>query len=430
MRIEPARRLSGTVRIPGDKSISHRYGILSAMASGRSIIRNYSSSQDCTTTLNCIRGLGADVEIAGNQVSVTSEGWKELKSATPYLDAGNSGTTIRLLSALLAACPHQVSIAGDESLNRRPMRRIIEPLSLMGGQIKARDGQYPPLEIEGHQLSGIRYSLPVASAQVKSCVLIAGLTARGTTTVVEHTASRDHTERALPHFGVNFAREASELRVEGGQPLSPSSTHIPGDLSSAVYFIAAALLIPGAKVTIPRVGTNPTRSGLLSLLEEAGAPIEKTEWGETNSEPFCTISVGHSEEFLEEFPQEVGGEWIPNLIDEVPILAVIGTRLKQGLRIRDAAELRKKESDRIHSVVSNLRTLGLSVEEFEDGLYIPPGQALQGGTVKSYGDHRIAMSFAIAGLISQRGVDIDNPGCVGISFPEFFSNLSQISSDD
>jgi 3-phosphoshikimate 1-carboxyvinyltransferase len=426
MRVDPVRSLKGSVTVPGDKSISHRYAILAGMASGTSYISNYSSSKDCQSTLTCLQILGVDIQRTGNQVKVTSPGWKELAATSPNLDAGNSGTTIRLLSALLAACPHDVLIFGDSSLNQRPMKRIIAPLNQMGAEIRAREGQFPPLRIRGRDLTGIRYKLPVASAQVKSCVLLAGLTAKGETVVIEETPSRDHTERALPYFRVPFEKKGQQLKVTGGSALEPLRMIIPGDISSAVYFAVAALLVAGAQVEIPGVGINPTRYGLMTLLENSGARLDKEAPNSANSEPICDLSISYSDGFLKKFPREVRGKWIPNVIDEIPILAVLGTRLKHGLTVRDASELRKKESDRIQSIVINLRSLGVDVEEFSDGFHIPPAQSIRGGKVKSFGDHRIAMAFSIAGLISEQGIEIDDPDCVDISFPGFFDTLSSL----
>jgi 3-phosphoshikimate 1-carboxyvinyltransferase len=426
MRVEPIQTLSGIVPIPGDKSISHRYAILAGMASGSSIIDNYSTSRDCHSTLVCLQHMGVNVQQTGDRVEISSAGWKSLSSSSPTLDAGNSGTTIRLLTALLAACPHQVSISGDDSLNQRPMKRIIDPLTRMGAEIEARKGQFPPLKIRGQKLNGISYVLPVASAQVKSCVLIAGLTTGSETVVIEPTPSRDHTERALPHFGAIFEKSGQQLRVKGAVPLEPVAMRVPGDLSSAVYFVVAALLVRDSELEIPGVGINPTRYGLMDLLEKSGAELGKRNFAEVNSEPSCDLLVSRSEPFLEGFPSEIRGELIPNVIDEIPILAVLGTRLRNGLIIRDASELRKKESDRIHSIVTNLRALGVEVEEYEDGFSIPPLQSIRGGKVKTFNDHRIAMAFSIAGLISEQGVEIDYPACADISFPGFFDRLASI----
>lgn len=427
MRIEPAQQLDGEVEVPGDKSISHRYGILGAMASGTTTIRGFSSSKDCWSTLGCIKNLGCSIRKLGSDVEIRSNGWHSVKSPEAPLDAGNSGTTIRLLSALLSSAPISSNIGGDESLNHRPMARIVEPLSRMGARIEAREGKYPPLCIEGTLLSPISYELPVASAQVKSCVLLAGLTADGKTTVTERTQSRDHTERTLPVFGVRFEKTGKQLSVWG--PSEPKGTfvNVPGDMSSAIYFIVAALLIPGSLLRIRNLGVNPTRSGLLTLLRNSGARITLENEREVTAEPWADVVVRYEAGFLETFPTIIERHWIPNLIDEIPILAVLGTRLKDGLQIRNAAELRHKESDRIHSVVKNLGALGIETEEHPDGFSIPPGQSLRGGEIRTYGDHRIAMAFAVAGLLSKEGIQIDEPRCADISFPGFFDILNRVT---
>jgi len=427
MQIEPAQQLEGEIEVPGDKSISHRYGILGAMATGHSSITGFSTSKDCWSTLACVEQLGCSVKKAGDTVEIESDGWRKVKPPEQLLDAGNSGTTIRLLSALLSSASISTTIAGDESLNKRPMARIVDPLTRMGAKIVARDGKFPPLAIDGTPLSPICYELPVASAQVKSCVLLAGLTAKGKTTVIEKSQSRDHTERVLPVFGVRFEKTGTELSVWG--PSEPKGTlvHVPGDISSAIYFIVAALLIPDSQLRINNLGVNPTRSGLLTLLRDSGAQISLENRREVSSEPWADVTVRYDAGFLETFPKRIEGSWIPNLIDEIPILAVLGTRLKNGLQIRDAAELRHKESDRIQSIVQNLDALGIEVEEAPDGFDIPPGQRLRGGRISTFGDHRIAMSFAIAGLISRDGIEIDEPACADISFPGFFELLNLVS---
>ncbi|MGH9340496.1 MAG: 3-phosphoshikimate 1-carboxyvinyltransferase [Acidobacteriota bacterium] len=427
MKLAPVRWLQGEVRVPGDKSISHRYAILGAMASGTTRVWNYSTSQDCRSTLECIRQLGAVVRHRDNVVEIECQGWKHLHKPETALDVGNSGTTIRLLSALLAGHPFSSTIQGDESINRRPMRRIIVPLSQMGAEIEARDQQYPPLTIKGTQLHPISYRLPIASAQVKSCVLLAGLTANGRTTVIEEIPSRDHTERALPFFGARFQRNGPALSVHGGIPLQATEVETPGDFSSAVYFILAGLLVPEGGLQVRNVGMNPSRTGLLKLLEESGASIERTNQRESHAEPVADLNVRFSPEIFERFPREISGEWIPNLIDEIPALAILGTRLARGITVKDAQELRKKESDRIHSIVSNLTSLGIQIEEFEDGFHIPPAQQIRGGRVKTYGDHRIAMSFALASLIAQGPVEMDDPQCCSVSFPDFFERLQSVS---
>ncbi len=423
MKIEPCERLSGIARLPGDKSISHRYAILGGIAQGETLIHGFPASQDCRSTLECLRALGVAVKTDGRRVVLRGAGIDGLKPPDGPLDAGNSGTTMRLLSGVLSALSFSTEIRGDASLNRRPMRRIIDPLTQMGARVAARDDEFPPLQIRGGRLRGIDYTLPVASAQVKSCVLLAGVNASGVTTVRERIPSRDHTERALPEFGVGLERNGLTVAVKGGQQLRGREVRVPGDFSAAAFLIAAALLVTGAELELPEVGINPTRAGLLELLDPGRRAIRISHIANWSGEPVATLRVGHDPKVLDDFPSVVGGAWIPNVIDEIPILAVLGTRLPRGLRVTDAGELRKKESDRIAAVTANMRNLGLKVEEFADGFFVPPGQTLRGGRVETRGDHRIAMAFAIAGLISRDGVELDDPGCCAVSFPGFFEVL-------
>ena len=428
MRIEPVSSFRGEIVLPGDKSISHRYALLGAMAKGTTRISHFSRSQDCQSTLRCLKKLGIGIRQSENELEIQSEGWKRFQKPEELLDAGNSGTTIRLLSALLSASPFVSTIQGDDSLNRRPMERIIRPLTQMGAKIEAVQDDFPPLRISGSQLRGIHYRLPVASAQVKSCVLLAGLMAQGETTAVEEAASRDHTERALPFFEAVFRGENHESTVTGPASLKAVQMEIPGDFSAAVFFIVAGLLVPDAKICLRRVGVNPSRTGLLTLLENAGARVERTNLREFNAEPVCDLKICFSHEPLKRFPAEISGKWLPNMIDEIPVLAILATRLEQGLRVRGGEELRKKESDRIKSIVVNLKNLGVQVEEYPDGFSVPPGQQIQGGRVQTFGDHRIAMAFAVAGLIARRPVELDHPSCVSVSFPEFFEKLRSLSN--
>lgn len=427
MQIKPAAELRGRVDLPGDKSISHRFAILGAMARGRTRITNYSPSEDCRSTLRCVRSLGIEMHSDRDRIEMLSPGWEQLAAPGEKLDAGNSGTTIRLLSGLLAARPFVSRIAGDDSLNRRPMRRIVEPLTRMGATIHCREDEYPPLEIHGAMLNPIRYVLPIASAQVKSCVLLAGLTAPGQTTIVEPAPSRDHTERALHVFGAPVRREGAEVSVRGPVHLYGAVVQVPGDLSSASFLITAALLRPGSTLMLPNIGVNPTRDGYLRLLEEAGAAVHRRKETRVSDEPVCDLEVGGSLDFLDDFPNEIAGRQIPNLIDEIPILAVLGTQLPGGLEVREAAELRKKESDRIDAVVQNLRAAGVAAEEFPDGFKVPYTAKIPGGMIATHGDHRIAMAFAVLGLLSEKGVELDEPDCVNVSFPGFFEILTRLT---
>jgi len=426
MIIRPLRGFSRTLAVPGDKSISHRYALLGGAAAGETVIHNYSSSRDCHSTLSCLEQLGVGVAVEGTEVHLASRGKAGWKQPAEPLDAGNSGTTIRLLSGLLAGCPFPVVISGDESLSQRPMKRIIDPLRKMGAGVESRDAGLPPLRITGGALRPLVYQPSAASAQVKSCVLLAGLSAAGRTTVIESKATRDHTERALPLFGVPVDLEGSALSVTGPAALSGAEVTVPGDMSSAVFFLAAALMIPGASLQIKGVGVNPSRSALLQLVRESGADVAEKETAHSGGEPCSTLDVSYSSRLTKSFPAEIRGNLIPNLIDEIPILAVMSPLLEQGLTVRDAEELRVKECDRIKAVAVNMKSLGIMIEEYRDGFHIPGGQEYTGGAVDSFGDHRIAMAFSIAGLLSRDGIEIRNPECVSVSFPEFFEVLDSL----
>jgi 3-phosphoshikimate 1-carboxyvinyltransferase len=426
-RIDPVRApLKGEVQVPGDKSISHRYALLGGMARGTTRIRNFSSSEDCQATLSCIEALGVGVVRDASQVEISSPGWRRFTAPARALEVQNSGTTIRLLSALLAAGRFSSQVQGDSSLNQRPMKRIMDPLSRMGARIEAREGRFPPLLIQGGRLTGIRYRLPIASAQVKSCVLLAGLMAEGETEVEETGPSRDHTERALPFFGAALMQNGARLRVRGGARLRGVDFRIPGDFSSALFFLVASLLVPGSRIALKGVGVNPTRAGFLSLLEEAGIRVESSNATESNGEPVCDLQIRADSQVRKQFPNEISGDWVAQLIDEIPALAILGTRLERGFKVRDAQELRHKESDRIRSVVVNLRRLGVDVRELPDGFVIPPGSRIRGGRVRTFGDHRIAMAFALAGLVAESPVELDRPECVAVSYPDFFRHLEGV----
>ncbi len=426
-RIDPVQApLKGEVQVPGDKSISHRYALLAGMARGTTRIRNFSSSEDCQATLSCIEALGVGVVRDASQVEISSPGWRRFTAPARALEVQNSGTTIRLLSALLAAGRFSSQVQGDSSLNQRPMKRIMDPLSRMGARIEAREGRFPPLLIQGGRLTGIRYRLPIASAQVKSCVLLAGLMAEGETEVEETGPSRDHTERALPFFGAALMQNGARLRVRGGARLRGVDFRIPGDFSSALFFLVASLLVPGSRIALKGVGVNPTRAGFLPLLETAGIRVERSNATENNGEPACDLQIRPDSQVRKQFPNEISGDWVARLIDEIPALAILGTSLERGFTVRDAQELRHKESDRIRSVVVNLRRLGVDVRELPDGFVIPPGSRIRGGEVRTFGDHRIAMAFALAGLVAESPVELDRPECVAVSYPDFFRHLEGV----
>ncbi len=422
-KIIPVSRLNGAVRLPGDKSISHRYAMLAALAEGTSQIRNYSTGADCRSTLTCLEALGAGVRTEDGGVLVEGHGLAGFAEPAGMLDAGNSGSTLRMLSGLLAGQPFLSRISGDESLSRRPMQRIMLPLRQMGARIEAREGRFPPLEISGGALSPVDYSLPVASAQVKTCILFAGLYAEGRTTVREPVATRDHTEIALREFGAEIDKRGGTVVIQGRPHLKAQQLWAPGDLSSAAFFLVAALIVPNSEVLIQGVGLNPTRSALLDFLISMGAGIRVENLTQRHGEPAGDIRVKHS-------PIQGGvieKAMTAALIDEIPALAVLGAASEEGLRVRDAAELRVKETDRIATVAENLKRMGVKVEVFEDGFFVPGKQRFQAATLDSFGDHRIAMAFAVAALKADGACTIQDAQAACVSFPEFFDILHQLT---
>ena len=428
--IHPAKYLTGGLDLPGDKSVSHRYAMLAALAEGTSELRHFSAAADCHSTLGCMSALGAEVKIEKDTVRITGRGLRGLKSSWRALDAGNSGTTMRLLSGILAGQPFSSKLTGDESLQKRPMKRIIGPLREMGADIRARDGNFAPLEIRGAKLKAIDYKMPMASAQVKSAVLLAGLFADGMTSVTEPARTRDHTELALEEFGVSLDKEGRTIRIRGladanGSKLVAQSLDVPGDLSSAVFFIAAASLLPDSNVLLHNVGLNPTRTAILDVFASMGAAIQILPPKVAHGEIVGDLSVkGASLKGC-----VIAGEQIPLVIDELPMLAALGPFTEEGIEIRDAAELRVKESDRIAALVENLRRMGASVEERPDGLKVQGRSAgkLRGAEIEPRGDHRIAMAFAVAGLAAEGNTVIRDADCAGVSFPAFFQELNRLS---
>ena len=422
--IRPATGIEGAVSLPGDKSISHRYAMLSGLAEGRAVLTNYSTGADCESTLGCMRSLGVSCERSGTRVEITGVGADGLQPPASPLDAGNSGTTMRLLSGILAGQPFASQIQGDDSLSKRPMNRILAPLQSMGARTAARDGEYPPLRIEGGALRPIRYVLPVASAQVKSAVLLAGLHAPGVTTVVEPVETRDHSEIALRRLGADVNVEGHEISVRGFPRLVARDMRIPSDLSSAVFFIAAALLLPGSRLRIEGVGLNPTRTAVLSVLRRMGAGIEVHPDPDEGGEPVGTLEI-RGEGPLR--GGEIGGATVAGVIDEIPMLAVLGAVSEKGLQIRDAGELRVKETDRIATVVKNLCAMGVRVEEYAAGMDIEGGSRLRPGALDSCGDHRIAMAFTVAALAADGESSLSGAEAASVSFPEFYDMLAGIT---
>jgi 3-phosphoshikimate 1-carboxyvinyltransferase len=422
-RIVPASAVSGEVELPGDKSISHRYGMLAAIAEGTTKIVNYSSGGDCQSTLACVRALGAAAETRDGVLCIQGCGLDGLRKPAEMLDAGNSGSTIRMLSGILAAQPFASSIGGDDSLSRRPMGRIMAPLAQMGASIEARENRFPPLTIRGTKLHPIEYTLPVASAQVKSCVLLAGLYAEGKTTVHEPVRTRDHTELALREMGADVEVRGRSITVTGRPHLIGRELRVPGDLSSAAFFLVAALIVRESALTIVNVGLNPTRTALLDFLAEMGAQIKILDIEATGGELIGNVLVRKS---------RIRGGVLEKartaaLIDEIPVLAVLGAASEEGLIVRDAAELRVKETDRIATIADNFRRMGLAIEVSEDGFEIPGRQQFRAAELDSFGDHRIAMAFSVAALIADGPCTMEGAEAAEVSFPQFFDTLHRVA---
>ena len=423
--VHPARALHGVVRIPGDKSISHRYAMLAAIARGTSRFHNFSAARDCASTLACIQQLGAAHRRAGDgAIEVTGVG-ETLHAPGVPLDCGNSGSTMRMLGGILAGQPFMCELFGDESLSRRPMARIIKPLSEMGAKISSSDSGRPPLKIQGGHLKAIHYKPEVASAQVKSCILFAGLFANGETTVEEPIRTRDHGELALRAFGADVDHHANIATIRGGQPLSAIEAHIPGDLSSAAFFLCAAALFPGSQLSLPGILMNPTRARLLDILIQMGLKITVGQIEQQHGELVGAIEV----QGATWKGGTIAGADTAALIDEIPALAAIAPYSENGLEVRDARELRVKESDRIAAVATNLRKMGAEVEERPEGIRIPGRQKLHGVEVDSFGDHRIAMAFAVAALRAEGETVIHASDAAGVSYPTFFDDLRSITSE-
>lgn len=423
MIITPKHRLRGELTVPGDKSISHRGVMLGALAKGTTRITNFLQGADCLSTIDCFRRMGIAVENNGTEVLVHGKGLYGLKKPDGVLDVGNSGTTTRLLSGILAGQPFSTTVTGDDSIQSRPMGRILKPLSLMGASVScARGNDCAPFTITGGRLKGIHYTSPVASAQVKSCILLAGLYADGATSVTEPTVSRNHSEQMLAHFGASLTTEGTTVTIQPHPELLAREIAVPGDISSAAYFIAAALLVPDAELLIRNVGINPTRDGILRVCRQMGADITLLNRNQDSGEPVADLLVRTSR--LK--GTEIGGALIPTLIDELPVIAVLATCAEGETVIRDAAELKVKESNRIETVVQNLRAMGAAAEATEDGMVIRGGNPLRGALIHTRKDHRIAMSFAVAGLIADGQTTLEDGSCVAISYPDFYRTLSSL----
>ena len=409
--------------LPGDKSISHRYGMLAGIAQGVSKIANYSTGADCQSTLRCMEALGVKIERQDGVLLIHGQGLGGLQPAGAALDAGNSGSTIRLLSGILAAQTFTSKIGGDESLSRRPMERILKPLTEMGAAIDAHEGRFPPLTIHGRPLRAIQYTLPVASAQVKSCLLFAGLFCDGHTVVREPIATRDHSEIALREFGADIDVAKKTITVAGRPQLQGKELTVPGDLSSAAFFLVAALIVPEANLVIRGVGLNPTRSALLDFLAEMGAELKILEIAEAGGELTGDVLIRKSR--IRGGALE--GARTAALIDEIPVLAVLGAASENGLVVRDAAELRVKETDRIATIADNFKRMGLEIEVRPDGFSVPGKQHFHAAQLDSSGDHRIAMAFAVAALAADGPSVIENAEAASVSFPEFYDTLERVA---
>lgn len=423
-KIRRASTINAEITVPGDKSISHRALMLSALSNGTCRISGLLEGEDCLHTLACLRQLGVQIEKDESNGDLVVTGCKgEFTAPTEDLYCGNSGTTMRILSGILASQPFNCRLTGDPSLSKRPMRRIMEPLRLMGAELSTEGPKdCPPLRIHGGKLTGIRYETPVASAQVKSAILLAGLRAEGNTTVIEPALSRDHTERMLDYYQVRTIREGLSVTIYGNQIPESRDFRVPGDISSAAFWMVAAAAQPGARLIIERVGLNPTRTGIIDVLIRMGAHIREVVSDPEDGEPSGTLEIHGST--LQ--GTEIAGEEIPNVIDEIPILAIAGALAEGTTVIRDARELRVKETDRIAAICSNLRAMGASVEEQDDGLIIHGPATLRGARLPSYGDHRIAMAFAIAGLFAKGETIIENAECANTSYPGFEKLLQAI----
>ena len=429
MKINPATRMRGEIVLPGDKSISHRAAILSALADGLAPVTNFATSADCAATVDCLRALGVKIERDANFLQVHGVGKDGLRKPHGPLNCENSGTTMRLMAGVLAGQDFESALIGDESLQQRPMKRVIDPLLRMGAEANATDGR-APLYIHGRQpLAAIDYEPSAASAQLKSCVLLAGLNADGETTVLERTPTRDHTERMLRWLGVDVreskAPEGNRISISGKSRLSARDIAVPSDLSSAAFFLVAAGFLDASELRLPGVGINDSRRAVTDVLVKMGVDIAVSEPREQSGEPVADLVVRGTSSRGSGGITRLSGPVIANLIDEIPILAVAGTQLEGGFEIRDAAELRIKESDRISAIVENLRRMGASVEEFDDGLRVERSR-LGGAVLDSFGDHRIAMAFAVAGLFANGETEIVNAECAAVSFPAFFDELARV----
>lgn len=416
--------LFGTISVPGDKSISHRAIMFGAVSRGETIVRNFLFGADCLSTISCFRKLGVRIEQEQNEIKIYGEGWNGLKEPSSILDVGNSGTTTRLMLGILAGRPFHSVVIGDDSIAKRPMNRVVLPLRKMGATINGREkGNYTPIAIQGGSpLKSIIYELPVASAQVKSCLLLAGLQADGETTIIEPTATRDHTERMIQHFGGELSVQNNRITVKGNQQLTGTTIDVPGDISSAAYFMVAAAIMENSEVILKNVGLNPTRTGIIDVLIKMGADITIEKDTNTSFEPVGTVTVRNST--LKGI--EISGDLIPRLIDELPIIALLATQADGKTIIKNAEELKVKETNRIDAVAKELSRLGANILPTDDGMIITGKTPLHGETVSSLGDHRIGMMLGIASLICKDKVTLEGYEAIEVSYPNFFEDLQSL----
>jgi len=425
MKIHKNAPMNGEIHIPGDKSISHRSVMFGAIADGTTVVKNFLPGADCLSTIDCFRKMGVEIEQNGTDVVIHGKGLKELKEPSDILDVGNSGTTIRLMMGILAGCEFHSTLIGDESIAKRPMRRVTGPLKQLGAKIDGRaNGEYTPLSIRGGHLKGISYESPVASAQIKSAVLLAGLQAEGPTTLTEPHKSRDHTERMLSMFGVKLDEDEQSVSIEGGQTLTAADIFVPGDISSAAFFLVAGSIVPNSRIVLKNVGLNKTRTGIIDVLKLMGANLEINEVDAKGGEPYGDLTISTSS--LKGI--EISGDMISRLIDEIPIIALLATQAEGTTIIKDAAELKVKETNRIDTVVSELKKLGADIEATDDGMKIHGKTTLHGGAVvSSYGDHRIGMMLGIAACVTKQAIEIEDTDAVRVSYPNFFEHIEHLT---
>jgi 3-phosphoshikimate 1-carboxyvinyltransferase len=423
---QKVKGLSGSIVIPGDKSISHRGVMFGSIAEGKTVISNFLTGEDCLSTIDCFRKMGVKITLTNDLVEVEGKGFAGLLEPSEILDVGNSGTTTRLILGILSGSSFHSCLIGDESIAKRPMNRVTAPLKMMGASIDGRkEGGFTPLAVRGNPLNAINYVSPVASAQVKSAVLLAGLNADGVTSVTEPAKSRDHTERMLRAFGCEVEESGLTVSVKGGQALKATEIAVPGDISSAAFFLVAGAITPNSSITLKDVGMNPTRTGIIDVLQQMGATLKIENERIVNFEPVADLTISTSS--LK--GTEISGDLIPRLIDEIPIIALLASQASGETVIKDASELKVKETNRIDTVVNELTKLGIKIQSTDDGMIITgTNTPLSGSQVSSYGDHRIGMMLAIASLITDGDIHLENPEAIAVSYPSFFNHLEQLSN--